>query len=68
MTSAGVVVSLSLLFRAQWDSDEEPLRTWDWPGARPIAPPPEVRGWFVRASPVFILGIGVFVAAFLFVH
>ena len=72
MITAGFVVCLSLLFSAQWDTnDGQPLRTWDWAwwSMRQWAPPPGFRRWFIRVSPgLVIAGLLTFIAALLFLR
>jgi hypothetical protein len=71
MVSSALLVSLTLLFRAQWDTTGEPLQTWDWNwvGMRPWAPPAELRQWLVRWSPALVgFGLLVFVLAVAFLH
>ena len=50
-----LVISLSLLFRAQWDTDGDPLRTWDSQNMVPLAPAAVFRRWFVRIAPALVL-------------
>jgi hypothetical protein len=51
----GLLVCLIIYFRTQWDTDGDPVKTWDWVGAPPPSPPPSVRRWFVRYSPIIVL-------------
>ena len=53
---SGLVVALGVLLRTKWDTDGEPLRSWDWFGPPGLSPSIEFRQWFVRWSPLLIFG------------
>jgi hypothetical protein len=64
IVASSLVVCGALLLRQQWDSDGDPLTTWNYFGPAPPAPPLAFRKWFVRIAPFLALvGLGVLAIA-----
>jgi hypothetical protein len=62
LIGSALLVGIVLAYRQQWDTEGDPLVSWDYPPRFP--PPASFRRWFVRIAPILVLiGVGAFLMA-----
>jgi hypothetical protein len=67
LTIGAVIVTVTLAYRAQWNTSGDPLVPWN--RLPPSPPSRDLRQWFVRRSPLFVgIGLAMILIAILLLH